>query len=480
MKKLSLILALILIAASIGCVQTGIAFAASETVYTGVLEDLQKDKSFDVNSYPSKDSLSDEDKIMDVIQIAESNAGELFLYVYQPQAGKYTASEVRISQTVGDNLEPKDYKLTLLSREGTLEKYKVEELQLKSDAVRYYLVVQLARPWENGDEQTYNNTSSSVPYEIGKLFTACTTQEGVSYSEQHAETIRITSKYCGFIRNFTGWQIVASTNFDSHFVAFSTDRSMEKLMQASLTYESYTYTDTVNRLLNTRVERSRTETTKKTVTATADSEHTIPAYWLGSELSWKEIESKEQFISREEVPENVRKNMSDKDWVLRFATLPFTEIEINLEAYQEVGVRVSNATILALTFETDGVVYKLGVIDNKQTGSDEPVNNPLDGWNAFLKEAEDFFKSLHTKFQKFAEWLKTNWWVIVVGVLALLLAISLFIKVTRDGILLILKWIGKLLWWFVKYLAIGLFYIVTLPVWLIVWGVRAIKNNKNK
>ena len=55
MKKTSLILALILIIASIGCVPSGIAFAASETVYTGVLEDLQKDETFDVSNYPSKD-----------------------------------------------------------------------------------------------------------------------------------------------------------------------------------------------------------------------------------------------------------------------------------------------------------------------------------------------------------------------------------------------------------------------------------------
>ena len=106
MRKISLILALILIVVSLGCVPSGIAFAASETIYTGVLEDLQKDETFDVSEYPSKDKLTDKDKVMDVIQIAESNAGELFLYVYQPQAGKFTASEVRISQTIGDNLAP--------------------------------------------------------------------------------------------------------------------------------------------------------------------------------------------------------------------------------------------------------------------------------------------------------------------------------------------------------------------------------------
>ena len=35
---------------------------------------------------------------------------------------------------------------------------------------------------------------------------------------------------------------------------------------------------------------------------------------------------------------------------------------------------VGDVTILRLKFETDCVIYNLGVIDNKQTGSTEPVN----------------------------------------------------------------------------------------------------------
>ena len=36
---------------------------------------------------------------------------------------------------------------------------------------------------------------------------------------------------------------------------------------------------------------------------------------------------------------------------------------------------VGNVTILRLKFETDGITYNLGVIDNKQTGSTEPSNS---------------------------------------------------------------------------------------------------------
>ena len=36
---------------------------------------------------------------------------------------------------------------------------------------------------------------------------------------------------------------------------------------------------------------------------------------------------------------------------------------------------VGNVTILRLKFETDGITYNLGTIDNKQSGSDDPVND---------------------------------------------------------------------------------------------------------
>lgn len=35
---------------------------------------------------------------------------------------------------------------------------------------------------------------------------------------------------------------------------------------------------------------------------------------------------------------------------------------------------VGDVTILRLKFETDGITYNLGVIDNKQSGSDTPIN----------------------------------------------------------------------------------------------------------
>ena len=43
--------------------------------------------------------------------------------------------------------------------------------------------------------------------------------------------------------------------------------------------------------------------------------------------------------------------------------------------YHAETTMVGNVTILRLKFETDGITYNLGVIDNKQTGSAEPSNS---------------------------------------------------------------------------------------------------------
>ncbi len=226
MKRISLILALILIASCLGCALPGIAFAASETIYSDVLEDLGKDETFDAAQYPEKD-----DDKMDVFQVAESNAGELFLYVYQPQADKFTASEARISTSIGDNLSPKDYKLTLLSRNGTLNKYIVNDFTVLPDAVRYYVIVQLARLWNDDvDGKPSGNEAKTVPYPIGKQFTACTIDGNVTYTEKHTDVVTILpeQRFDGFLRYSDGFTLYA-TACDSWFVAFTCDYKIDKL-----------------------------------------------------------------------------------------------------------------------------------------------------------------------------------------------------------------------------------------------------------
>ena len=56
---------------------SGVAFAAT-SVYSDVLEDLQKDESFDKTLYPSSAS----DNSISIITLAESIDNELLVYTY--------------------------------------------------------------------------------------------------------------------------------------------------------------------------------------------------------------------------------------------------------------------------------------------------------------------------------------------------------------------------------------------------------------
>ena len=120
-------------------------------------------------------------------------------------------------------------------------------------------------------------------------------------------------------------------------------------------------------------------------------EHTGDGLWAPT-YKWNRIETVENFIAGEDIEQTVytgallnvsvankitdegRAALAGKKWVLRF-----TETEYSLlwseNSYDTSSTIVGDVTILRLKFETDGVTYNLGVIDNKQSGNpDIPIN----------------------------------------------------------------------------------------------------------
>ena len=114
--------------------------------YSGVLQDLQKDKSFQVGNYP----LNGHDYSLQLIQVAESTEKELFLYVYQPsgETKNFTASSVNISTTINDEISFLTYKLARIDNSGTLYKYKVLNFTVKTEPTRYYVISSIYRPFD--------------------------------------------------------------------------------------------------------------------------------------------------------------------------------------------------------------------------------------------------------------------------------------------------------------------------------------------
>ena len=370
-RLLSLILALIAYL-GMGFAPTQ-AYADEQIAYTNVMEDLEKDSNFKATDYPA---VAD-DYSLQVIQIAESVNGELFVYVYQPSdtVKELMATTIRISQSIGDNAKWKDYDLTLLNTDGVFDKYRVEGIKILADVVRYYDIAAIHRVFDKDIDDpadtNYDQSINEVVYEVAQEWHACTIDGVVSYSMITSETITITNKIVGYIQYSEGFKLYVD-RCDSHFVAFSTNREIDDLMEADIEYTTQSYITIVK---TGDDEPTLGEKVPNAITVKASEEVSNDADGLfGKKYTWNRIEKVSDFIKNEGEDLNLTvgnlEDLEDMDWILRFAETDFTSTVGMYVA--NMGTLVSEVTILRLKFQTDGVTYNLGVVDNKQTGSKDP------------------------------------------------------------------------------------------------------------
>ena len=352
---------------------------AENNKYTTVIQDLFVDSSFKIEDYPTING----DYSLQVIQVAESNEKELFVYVYQPSS--YTtdlrATSINISQGINENVKYVNYTLEYLSSFETIYKYKVNDLVVKNDALRYYDITSIFRKWSSVlDKETGNdNEVDEVAYDVSKLFTASTVKGEVSYSCLESETIEITNKYVDHIRYLNGFWLYYDS-CDSHYVAFSTDKQIDKLMEADITYIADTGSESP---ATGRWTSDKIETISKTIYAdeTVLSDMTGP---FGHTYTWNRIESVSEFIEKEDLKDETKKNLENMQWVLRFAETDYMEYNGMWNPHKDM-TKISEVTILRLKFETNGLVYNLGVIDNKQSGDEVPGNNENSWFDNLIK-----------------------------------------------------------------------------------------------
>ena len=364
------------------------AESENEKTASGVLEDLSKDASFNATNYPS----NAKDYSLSVMQLAESTDKELFIYVYQPSGDKVRASSINISTTINDEISFFNYPLELLNFEGTLFKYKVTNFEVKKDPVRYYAISSIYRPFDEciGDKKSGNNTINEVNYAVNRQY--CFGEiNGKSYvSCVDIETIVVTDKFVGFVRYKDGFKLYVGA-CDSHFVAFNTDKPIDKLLEADVYYTSQSY----SWLYAIGVGQNETFGDKKDNYAylkyTDKVEHTGDGFFAGT-YKWDRIQTVDDFINgenREDVyhgavldvkvssklTDEALNELKGKKWVLRFVETAYSLSGGANGSTSTKSTLIGNVTILRLKFETDGITYNLGVIDNKQTGSAEPSNS---------------------------------------------------------------------------------------------------------
>ena len=446
--------------------------SADNIVYSNGLDDLKKAENFDEEKYV----LNEKDYSMQFLQIAESVNKELFVYVYQPTGQKYNllATSISFSTGINDNFYPQIYKLKKLNSNGVFYKYLVEDFKVKDDVLRYYDMVSIFRKYNsNYDEKpAEGQTVSEVSFEIGKLWTVCTLNDKVYYNYEETQTIEITDKYVGFVRyddGYTGLIPGSKLSFhkpgyDSHFVAFNTDKPIEKLLEATVIYDSQLYHLDESKTVGRNEKFYSVE--KENVVELNEKDRVaikVPNGWFNSyNYDFERIQTIDEFLSGEDrnyvfnmgvfnkntdirITDSAKEELETKQWVLRFVETRYEDFEKRLSgslAWDKVHTvnktLIGNVSILRLKFETDGIIYNLGVIDNKQTGSDIPSNE--------------------TKVSYSISNLGRMLILIGISIVLLVLFIAFF-----PHIINLIIWCIKMLFKFVCWIFKGLWWLIKLP-----------------
>lgn len=507
-KKISIFLVAIILVGFVGCANFGIAFAEEATTYSGVLDDLQKDENFKLEDYP----LVESDISLQVIQIAESMDKELFVYVYQP-SGQFVATHINLAQTKEPTTaDTHHYSLTLLNSSETLFKYKVEGITLLDDVVRYYDISSIFRVWNewvDGKKDNDNVTDFKV-IEVGQLWKAVATEDGLVYSMTTVETIEILNPYVNYVTYTNGFGGVMGDNAHlchSHYVAFSTDKQMDVLLSASVYYEirHVTFTGIYG---YGKWQARETVLSKDDVVVNESGKYLL----YSSDYEFSRIVSTADFLVNTNLRDDVKTELASTEWILRFVE---TEYVSNMSAgslgtldYDEV----ANVTILRLEFETDGTTYNVGTVMNVIT---KPVEPPIEGVPGIDVDdvvdkvddgvigdiADNIADGIANQMDPILEWWESvkkwfnsasKWWDSVKKVIGDIFSWlknvfsfgrehwQIFVVIAALILVGILCAVFKPVWTAVKYLFVALWYVITAPLQLIVFVIRKISEKKNQ
>lgn len=409
----------------------GIASADINRSYSNVADDLRKDDNFNAWEYPANAT----DYSLSVIQIAESAAGELFVYVYQPSGKVADLRATCINMTLSEEVNGTDlYNLKYLNSSGVFYKYIAEGVKVSSATERLYNITSIYREWnEDYDKGTGNdNTIDEAVFEVGKLFRVTTKDGKLVYENTRTEVIKVIDKYVGLVRYSKGFLFGVESNCDSHFIAFSTDKRIDTLKKATVYFvkQGYRYSYSSNELSEYGEEEKITVKIMSNQIVCSGVFGFFPDIHL-----WKRIETSKDFVKNVNLSAEANAEIITKQWVLRFYETPYSRMESaggGIDTY----TRIKGTTILELTFETAGKVYNLGVVDNKQSGSGKPVNVP-----------------------------NLEWWQILLIVIFCVLILSLVLKLLS----LVAPVFGVILQ--------GLIFLITSPFRLVIWIVNKIKGD---
>ena len=348
--------------------------------YSSPLDDLGSVENFDVAQYPENAT----DYSLQVIALAESVEGELYVYVYQPSAATklLTATSITIDLPLNDEQRNfRVYSLTLLGTQGVFQKYKVNSLTLRETPVRKYSVSEIFRAFDASIDQSpgNGNTISEKAYPVGKMWTLTDSGSTVSTEVVYEDVIEVTEKHIGYVKYKRGTVIDSflghSKQIYSHYIAFSTDRPIDSIFEVDVYFKTQDV-DIYPSDTGITTETFRGEEVDNYVTLTSEQVLEINTSGFHSDYyKYKRIQSVDSFLEMEEQDITNQDGLEGKEWILRFYetswsdTLATTNAPIPTYYGSAHWVKVTDVALLRIEYEYDGVIYNLGVVDDMQTGS---------------------------------------------------------------------------------------------------------------
>lgn len=465
MKINSKILKIFLVVLLLICLSCNINInAATTSLESEVVSDLCNASNFNLSDYPAvsidKAIKDDNFKTLQLIQIAESDNKELFLYVYQPLNNDLLFIASSISMSIGyskdgQDLNPSNYDLVLISHGGVFCKYKVLNYEVSDEEYRYYNIISIRRQYDYSFDEQIPGTElvgNEKAVECGEQW-CCYYSDGViKYEMNTFETLEIKVKYTGNFQFDSGYKIknlLGSYDFGlSWFICFDlVDYVADKIIDADMTYQIRDATRSVGLGLNGNWNYGEWSDDIKITLTENDTASYDGGGLFSKKYTWNRIMTSNNFLENAEdqkitISDEVKTYISNSQWVFAF-----TETEMDFisgtTASTTYSKDIGDVTILRIKFMQDGTTYNLGVVSDKVNPDDKSDGiggTKLDD----LINDEDLWTKIKELFKKIILILA----IILLVVLAY--AFAPVLKILLQAIVYILNLPIKLIKWILK------------------------------
>lgn len=371
--------------------RTAVSARAETSNFSSVLADLQKDGNFKLSDYPE----NPKDYSIQVIQIAESESGNLFLYTYQPCQNTRNLTATKINMSLSETADDTGiYGLEQVSTWSVFCKYEVNGVKVSSAAMRCYNITSIYRDFiKDIDKETGNgNITNGKAYDVGQGWKVTTQGETLTYEMLKVETVEIINPFTSYVRRKKN----QSHNYyfqDNYYVAFRTNRNIEELLSATVEYRIQDYFYKENNVLGfgdtafwDKATFSNERRTKKDVYCdevnelNQDGFNLFGIFDLNKKFSWKRIQSSEDFVNNAGASASDNEQIKKLQWVLMFDETSVYRYESGglIARYEETGQIIDEVTILRLEFVENGITYNLGAVSDT-VSKDHDFNDKNDG-----------------------------------------------------------------------------------------------------